>query len=244
MYIKELGFEVKTSSVAFKDIDTKQGIVEGYFSEFDSEDSDGDTILKGFFAKSIKERGPKSAKPRIKHLLDHNKTKAVAVIQDLQEDGKGLLYVSKAGRHTDGQDWLKMCEDGIITEHSIGFETIKEEKKNNKNYLIEGIMWEGSSLQAWGANANTPITSVKELKVAELSDRFALLEKALKNGKYTDEVFPQIEKELKAVKHLLSLLTLDTTEPDRQIDTTLPGLKEDNWLVNTINQFTNKLKTA
>lgn len=225
MFIKELGFEVKTSSIAFKDIDAKKGIVTGYFSAFNNKDSDGDIILPGFFAKSIKERGPKSAQPRVKHLLDHNRTKAVAVLQDLKEDNIGLQYESKAGRHTNGQDWILMCEDGIITEHSVGFETIKDERKDNINYLMEGILWEGSSLQGWGANANTPITGIKELKLTELSDRFVLIEKCIRNGKYSDEAFPHLEKELKAIKYLLQLLTLDTTKPDHPIDTTLPGLK-------------------
>src|SRR5689334_429049 len=137
MFVKELGCEVKTSNIAFKDIDSTKGIVVGYFSAFNNKDSDGDIILPGSFAKSIKERGPKSAKPRIKHLLDHDKRKAVAVIQELDEDEIGLKYESKAGRHTDGQDWLKMCEDGIVTEHSIGFETIKEDKKSEGNNMSE-----------------------------------------------------------------------------------------------------------
>lgn len=245
MFIKELGFEVKTSNLAFKDIDSKQGIVIGYFSAFNNRDSDKDIILPGFYAKSIKERGPKSAQPRIKHLLDHSRTKAVAVIKELEEDAIGLRYESKAGRHTDGQDWILMCEDGIVTEHSVGFETIKSDKKKDEDttYLVEGIMWEGSSLQTWGANQKTPIVGVKELKVAELQDRFALIEKCIRNGKYSDDAFPKLEKELKAIKHLLSLLTLDTTEPDHQLDTTQPGLTEEKADI-LISLFTFKNKTA
>jgi len=243
MYVKELGFDVKTSSVGFKDIDTKKGIVVGYFSAFNSKDSDGDIILPGAYAKSIKERGPKSAKPRVKHLLDHNKTKAVAVILELEEDTTGLKYESRAGRHKDGTDWLLMCEDGIITEHSVGFETIKEEKKADGNHMSELLLWEGSSLQAWGANHNTPVTGIKELKAAELNDRFTLLEKCLRNGKYSDEAFPAIEKELRAIKHLLSILTIDTTEPDHNTDTTLPGLKNEE-VSEVLTQFINKQKVA
>jgi HK97 family phage prohead protease len=245
MYIKDLGFEVKTSTVAFKDIDTKKGIVVGYFSCFNSKDSDGDIILPGAYTKSITERGPKSAKPRIKHLLDHNKTKAVAVIQDLEEDAIGLKYESKAGRHKDGQDWLLMCEDGIITEHSVGFETIKEDKKSDANYMSELLLWEGSSLQSWGANSSTPIVGIKSLKIEELNSRFELIEKCIRNGKYSDEVFPQLDKELKAIKHLLSILTLDTTEPEHTISaTTQPGLKEESELLDTLTNYLNNLKSS
>jgi HK97 family phage prohead protease len=237
MFVKELGCEVKTSAIEFKDIDTQKQIVVGYFSAFGSKDSDGDIILPGSYAKSIKERGPKSAKPRIKHLLDHDKRKAVAILQELEEDSIGLKYTSKAGSHTDGQDWFKMCECGIITEHSVGFETIKEESKSDANYMSELLLWEGSSLQAWGANENTPVVGIKEMKLKELNDRFAVIEKAMRSGTFTDETFIKLEKELQTIKHLLSILTLDTTEPDPKTDTTLPGLKEDEVIkLNHINQ--------
>lgn len=244
MFIKELGCEVKTSDIKFKDLDSKQQIVVGYFSAFGSKDSDGDIILPGSYAKSIKERGPKSAKPRIKHLLDHDKKKAVAVILDLEEDEIGLKYTSKAGTHDAGQDWFKMCESGIISEHSVGFETIKEDKKSDANYMSELLLWEGSSLQSWGANMNTPISEIKERKLHELMERFTTIEKAMRNGTFTDIVFTQLEKELNQIKHLLSILTSDTTEPDHSTDTTLPGLKEDEVIqTNHINQIFKQWQT-
>lgn len=235
MFIKELGCEVKTSQIEFKDIDSQKQIVIGYFSAFGNKDSDGDIILPGAFAKSIKERGPKSSRPRIKHLLDHDKKKAVAIIQDLEEDNIGLKYQSKAGTHENGQDWFKMCECGIVSEHSIGFETIKEETKSDANYMSELLLWEGSSLQSWGSNSETPIVGVKEMKIKELQERFDTLEKAFRNGTFTDTTFIKLEKELKTIQHLLSILTLDTTEPDPTTDTTLPGLKEDEVTLDHIN---------
>jgi HK97 family phage prohead protease len=241
MFIKELGCNVKTSALEFKDIDTEKQIVIGYFSAFGSKDSDGDIILPGSYAKSIKERGPRSSKPRIKHLLDHDKKKAVAILQELEEDSIGLKYTSKAGTHSDGQDWFKMCQCGIITEHSVGFETIKEEAKADGNYMSELLLWEGSSLQAWGANENTPVIGVKEQKIKELGDRFAVLEKAFRNGTFTDDTFIKLEKELKTIKHLLSILTLDTTEPEQHAATTLPGLKEDE--VNQIDSINQLIKS-
>lgn len=244
MFIKELGYEIKviqsTGPVAIKDIDKKQGIVIGYFSHFNSKDSDGDIILKGAYTKSIQERGPKSSNPRIKHLLDHSRTNAIAVIKDLQEDEIGLRYESKAGQHTNGRDWLLMCEDGIITEHSVGFETIKAENKADGNHMSELLLWEGSSLQAWGSNQNTPVVGLKALKTAELGDRIANIEKGIRNGKYSDEAFIGLEKELKAIKHLLSLLTIDTIEPEHSDETTQPGLKYDDY-ADVIKHFKNNL---
>lgn len=242
MYSKELGCEVKSTDIAFKDLDSKQGIVVGYFSAFGNKDADGDIIVQGAYAKTIQERGPKSARPRIKHFLDHSRYNTVAIIQDLQEDSIGLQYVSKKGRHTAGEDWFKMCEDGIITEHSVGIETLQNDKKSDANYLTELRLWEGSSLQAWGSNFQTPIVGVKELTIKQIGDRFSLLEKAIRNGTYTDDTFGKLENELKAIKQLLAKLN-DTTEPDHTKDTTQPDAIDSN-VIETIKTFTHQLKVV
>jgi HK97 family phage prohead protease len=247
MFIKELGFNVKINHMEFKDIDNKKGIVVGYFSSFGNKDSDGDIIVNGSFTKTIKERGPKSTRPRIKHLLDHNKTKAVAVIKDLQEDEVGLRYESQKGRHRDGDDWFYMCEDGIITEHSIGFDPLKEESKSDANYMTEIQLWEGSSLQCWGASELTPVVGVKSLKMSELKDRFDILEKAFRNGKYTDETFVSvIEPELKHIKRIILNLSDSTTQPGPEQHTIEPGTKSDEGLaiLEAVRDFSNNLKTA
>lgn len=243
MFIKELGFEVKINHLRFKDMDRKEGRVIGYFSSFGNKDSDGDFLVPGAFKKTIKERGPKSNKPRIKHVMDHSKTNTVAVLQDLMEDEVGLMYDSKKGRHRNGEDWFLMCEDGIITEHSFGFETTKSEDKKDGNYITEVQMWEGSSLQCWGANELTPIVGVKELKMPELRDRFDILEKAFRNGKYTDETFiTVIEPELKHIRRILNNLSDSTTQPGPSQHTIEPETKSEDLLIEklkSINQIFN-----
>lgn len=186
--------EEKTKGISegFKDIDVSKGIVTGYFAHFGSKDADGDVIVKGAFAKTILTHGPESRNPRIKHLLDHNKQNAIAKILLLKEDDFGLYYESKAGRHTAGQDFLKMVEDGIITEHSHGYITINEQQKGDANYIYENILTEGSSLQFWGANPNTPIMGVKSFQ--SVLNTYEILTKALKNGTYTDETFEELYK--------------------------------------------------
>lgn len=187
---------IKSISYGFKDIDTKQGIVTGYFAHFGSIDSDGDRILPGAFSKTIKENGPDGTQ-LIKHLLDHDKTKAIGKLQVLKEDSTGLYYESKAGRHTLGQDFLMMAEDGILNQHSFGYRVIKNAKKSDANELSELAMFEGSSIQFLGANRNTPIVGIKSLD--EVVDDLESLEKALRNGKYSDETFKLIEKQIQSL---------------------------------------------
>lgn len=186
----EGSLQTKEIGEGFKDVDVEKGIVTGYFAAFGSKDSDGDIIVKGAFAESILKHGPKSSHPRIKHLLDHSRTKAVAKILELKEDDFGLYYESKAGSHTDGQDFLKMVQDGLITEHSHGFIPQVEEQKSDANYIIKSFLMEGSSLQFWGANSNTPIVSVKNYE--KISEQLDKITKSIKSATYTDETFKML----------------------------------------------------
>lgn len=199
----------KNLSQGITDVDTKKGIVTGYFSSFDNMDSDGDVIRKGAFAKTINENFQ-----RVRHLLDHDATKSVGKILTLQEDAKGLYYESKAGRHTLGRDFLLMVEDGLISEHSIGFVTIKQKNQGSYNEISEVKLYEGSSLQGWGANEMTPITGMKSYE--NISFMMDNILRAIKGGKYTDETFAklelqflQLQKELEALKEM----SVDTPEP-------------------------------
>lgn len=197
--------ELRTKNIAqgFKDVDVKQGIISGYFASFNFKDSDGETIIKGAFQKTIQENGPQSAHPRIKHLLDHDKKNAVATIQRLYEDDFGLAYESKAGRHANGRDFLLMVEDGIITEHSIGYSTVKGlwDEAKETYFLKEIRLYEGSSLQFYGANQHTPITGVKAQSI--MFKELTRLEDAVRNGKYTDETHLKLYKRIKSLYQVL-----------------------------------------
>lgn len=213
-----MNLQYKNNSLAFTDVDTKEGIVSGYFASFDSEpDSDGDVIQPGAFAKTVAENGPQG-KGRIRHLLDHDFGKGVALIQELSEDQKGLAYVSKAGRHTLGRDFVLMVEDGIVKEHSFGYRVVKSHKNDNGwNALTELKMWEGSSLQGWGANLNTPFTGLKSME--DIVDHYDKLYKALKNGTYSDETMQLFQERHNQISEFIK-----TTQP---VKPTVPSEKEE-----------------
>lgn len=212
-----------------KDVDGKKGIVTGYFSDFNSIDSDGDIIKPGAFQKSISQNGPQSSKPRIKHLLNHDSSKPLGVLEVLKEDTKGLYYESRLGTHSLGVDFIKMVDSGLITEHSIGFQTVKYNQLKPWNEwkqgeaareLTELKLYEGSSLTAWGANMNTPLTGLKtEQKVRKINDRIDILIKSLRDGTFSDETFDLLEIELKQMQQAMIDLTTEpeqTTQPDEE----------------------------
>lgn len=193
--------ELKAIAENFKDVDVKQGIVTGYLAHFGSKDGDGDVIMPGSFTKSIQENGPMGTK-RIKYLLDHKTDNAVGVFQELKEDDNGLYYEAKIGRHASGRDYLLMVEDGIINQHSIGFKRMKQEIKSDAKYIKEVKLYEGSGLQFWASNGNTPITGIKSVQ-----DYIKLLEnlnRAITNGEYSDELLMEIELEISVMQKSLN----------------------------------------
>jgi len=209
-------------SASIKDMDMKEGIVTGYAASFDTLDSDRDIIMKGAFTKTIQENGPKSSQPRIKHLLNHNTSQPIGNPLSLVEDHKGLLYESKVGTNAVAVDFLKMVDSGLITEHSIGFNTVRKTITNpdadwseQTTNIHEVKLYEFSSLTAWGANQYTPLIGVKSLKTVE--DRIANLIKAIDGGTFTDTTFIFLQDELlflqKAFKDI-STHAAPAPEPD------------------------------
>lgn len=184
---KSMIYVYKNQSLEVKDIDSKQGIVSGYFSAFGMVDSDGDIMMPGAFKRSIQDWGP-DAKGRIKHLLNHDPSKPLGKIMELKEDNYGLFYRSQVGKHQLGQDFVKMVESGLISEHSIGFRTLREQKNDSANEIHEVMLFEGSSLTAWGANEHTPMLGIKSIKnIDEIKEQIRNFEKFIRNSDVTDE---------------------------------------------------------
>lgn len=234
-----------STPVQFKDVDGRKGIVTGYFADFDTLDSDGDVIKPGAFARTINATGPKSAKPRIKHLMNHDPSQPLGVIMVLKEDDKGLYYESKLGSHTLGVDFVKMAESGLITEHSIGYQTKKfnqvtswEDWKEGdiRRELTELKLWEGSSLTSWGANPNTPLTGLKnQTELNKLINKAEAIESFCRSSKATDET---IEMLLLYNKQLLQSITdLKSTQPAAAIDTDEEEIDETKSLTNKDKAF-------
>ena len=220
--MKNISF--KNYDATIKDLDVATGIVTGYFSQFNSIDLDGDVIMPGAFTKTIAERGPDSSKPEIAYLWQHDTTKPLGKLMVLREDNFGLYFEAKMSDTTWGEDALKLYRDGVITQHSIGYQVIKSvetqmDMEEEVEQIYEVKLWEGSAV-TFGANPNTPFTGFKSLE--EREDRIKTLVKAIKNGSYTDETFGLIEFEL------LKLVSLAKTEEPSKITTTVQEPKEDN----------------
>ena len=184
---KSMIYNYKSFDGNVKDVDSKQGIVSGYFSAFGMVDSDGDIMMPGAFKRSIQDWGPE-AKGRVKHLLNHDPSQPLGKIIELKEDSYGLFYRSQVGTHRLGQDFIKMVESDLIGEHSIGFRILREQKSDSANEIHEVMLYEGSSLTAWGANEYTPILGIKSSdNVIKMQEQIKSFEKFIRNSDVTDE---------------------------------------------------------
>jgi Escherichia/Staphylococcus phage prohead protease len=206
--------DFKSCGLEIKGVDETKGIVEFYFSSFGNKDSDGDIMEKGAFKKSISENAS-----RIKHFKNHNPHLAVGRILELHEDEKGAFAVSQMSKSTLGKDTLIEYQEGIITEHSHGFQTIREShsKERDANIISEVKLWEVSSLTAWGANSETPTTGIKNIK--DINKLFKSLENILTKSKISEERGLELQKSYDQLGILIKSLQApsddDTQEAER-----------------------------
>ena len=186
----------------FKDIDSQKGIVSMYVNAFGNVDSDNDISEKGSFTKTIKENGK-----RVKHFLNHSWDKLIGVPLEMKEDDNGLLVRSqlnlKSALAQEVFEFYKMyAEQGTSLEHSVGLDAVKFDIDQQKGIrtVKEWKLWEYSTLYAWGANQNTPMVDIKNMKTNEA---FELLDTMLRKGNFRDETFKEIENKLNELKALI-----------------------------------------
>jgi HK97 family phage prohead protease len=199
----------KSTGYRVKDLDAKQGIIQMYWSAFGNEDDGGDIVVPGAFTKSIAEWGPGSKQPRIKYLWQHDSSQLLGVPSQLVQDDIGLLATAQIVQTTLGQDVLLLYEADVVTEHSIGYETVKStfDRASMARLLQEVKLYEGSAV-TWGMNSQTPTVAVKSLTdAAKITDRRDRLHKLLHDAPLkTEMVAARLADELKALDELLARL--------------------------------------
>lgn len=213
-YKQGLAFELK-------DVDIKSRITIGAFTRYNVKDADGDIGRKGMFKKTWGENGPTSDRPRIKHLLNHDITQPIGKPLELWDDDDYAYYKSLIGTHTLGDDYLKMAESGLITEHSYGFTRIRDNKTKEGNEMLEVKQWEFSSLTSWGANEFSPLLSVakgqnKDALLEKLLKRTSAVEKFCRNSTATDETIQFMLIEYKQLQQILIDLSNTSTVPEEK----------------------------
>jgi HK97 family phage prohead protease len=201
-----------------KDISLGKREVAMYLSKFDVLDSDKDIIKKGAFTRSLKDRGVDSSSNRkIAFLRYHDWQHQIGKFLRLEEDDLGLFAVGKLSTSTKGEDALRDYEEGIIKEHSIGFQYMAENiKKVGENFeIFEVKLFEGSAV-TFGANLETEVLAVGKSEnkielVEKISKEIDIVTKSLINGRGTDERLYNLEMKLKYLNSRLIDLAMMPT---------------------------------
>lgn len=202
------------SIAKIKEVDLSKRIIMAYASIFNNVDSGGDRILPGAFAKTISENGP-TGKNRIMHLWQHDREEILGKPSVIKEDETGLYFETKLIDTELGNDALKMYQEGILTEHSIGYNTVKAEWSKQPGEegvynLLELRLFEVSTV-TWGMNDQARYVGNKSQQ--ELIERIEKLQKAMYSDTYTDETFKRIEAELKQIETILTAKPEEKQEP-------------------------------
>ena len=194
---------------SIKDIDEKSGIVTGYFSIFGNKDSDSDVITKGAYKKTL-------------HLYQHVSFRPLAGIKNgklvVNDDGKGLYFESTISQTSWGRDAIKLYADGVVDEHSVGFQTVKSIDRNDYREITEIKLWEGSTV-TWGANELALSKSAIDPEV--ITKKMDSVIKSIRGGKYeNEEIFDSLEYYFKQLQQLFINLTNkseSSTAPDTSV---------------------------
>jgi HK97 family phage prohead protease len=210
---------VSNSSISgvIKDVDTKTGTVTGYFSIFSNVDSDGDMIMPGAFKRTLNNNYR-----RIKHLNQHRSYEPLSGTKDnklvVREDTTGLYFESQISQTSYGKDVILLYQDGVLEEHSIGYEVIKSRDSDNMTVerygrkvpvkeLHELKLWEGSTV-TFGANELARVESVKALSKEQAIEKMNGVLKALRNGNFQqEEIYEMLDLHFEQLKQHISDLS-------------------------------------
>jgi hypothetical protein len=117
------------------------GVFTGYASLFGRRDGQGDIIMPGAFAASLKKRGPAG----IRMLFQHNPGEPVGKWSEIRETAKGLHVRGVLNTRVQrGRELLALLEEGGLDGLSIGFRTLKarQERAIGARLLLEVDLWE------------------------------------------------------------------------------------------------------
>lgn len=169
MLFKTLGpEEAKLKVLKEEDSENSAGILEGYASVFDNVDLGGEVVVKGAFAKTLKERLKKGfIKLYDSHMIFSGTDAVIGVITDAKEDDYGLWFQAKFSSVQKAQEVRTKIREGILSALSFGFEVVKDAMDEAKKirYLKELRLYE-ISVVPWGMNPKAMAEVVKGLNPA------------------------------------------------------------------------------
>lgn len=154
--------QLKAAASEEDDEDTA-GTVEGYASVFGNVDLGGDIVVKGAFAKTLKDRLKKGLiKLYDSHKVFEGTEAVVGVVEDAKEDDFGLWFKARFSSVKRAQNIRTKIKEGILNAVSFGYDVIKhsDDDEAKVRYLKELRLHE-ISIVPWGMNPAAHVAGVK-----------------------------------------------------------------------------------
>lgn len=139
--------------------------ISGYAAVFNNVDKARDMLVKGCFAKSIRERGPESeANDKILLLWQHDTREPIGRITRLEEDEKGLYFEAEIDDVEAGNRALKQLESGTLNQFSIGFTYVWDQcewDETGETFIVKEVKLYEISAVSFGCNPETEYLGLK-----------------------------------------------------------------------------------
>jgi HK97 family phage prohead protease len=173
----------KSVAIEAQSVDEESMTVSGYLAAFGNVDDAGDRLIKGCFAKSLKEHGVGSDSQRkILFCWQHDTKQPIGQFTALREDEKGLYFEAKLDDIPFVRDTvIPQYKSGTLNQHSIGYRYIFDKcewvKENGKEVFEckELELFEGSVV-TMGCNENTPFLGFKSLTGEQVAQAYTELD--------------------------------------------------------------------
>lgn len=152
----------------FKALDDERGEFEGYLAVFGNVDAHGDVIEPGAFKKTIRDAEAQRRATGAEYLLpilwQHDPLEPIGGFVEMREDTKGLYVRGRLDMDIpQGRRAYSGLKKGYLRGLSIGYDTIREEWRDNRRHLKEIRLWEGSVV-TFPANPLATVTATKALE--------------------------------------------------------------------------------
>ncbi len=147
------------------------GVFAGYASLFGRRDGQGDIVMPGAFADSLRKRGADG----VRMLFQHNPAEPVGTWLEIRETPRGLYVLGRLDRNVQrGRELFSLLETGGIDGLSIGFRTVaaKTDRIVKARRLLNVDLWE-ISLVTFPMLEGARVSNVKSASWALADSLFA-----------------------------------------------------------------------
>ena len=205
-------FAVTKADIANED----EHIILVKFANFGNKDSAGDILIKGCFAKSIKDSGPGSATNRkIAFVWQHDFADPIGRILSIEEREDGAYAEVKLSNFdavpNAKRAWFQL-KDGDINQFSFGFNYVWDKMEYDEAldaFIVKEVVLHEISVVTAGANEETAFVGA----VKSLPDAIKVMSDALNAA--------SLEEKMKIKKQIIE--TLNAAEPEKPLTENMFG---------------------